>query len=206
MRRYRLLVVPTLASVLSLLNGCGSVPVVGTRDNLLPAGELPADTIRWPARYEPKKATFFLSNQIEVAAPPEQVWRVLIDVDSWPEWYAGARNLKLTSSTPGKLAPDAVMSWNIMDLDFVSTVKEFEPPYRLSWESRKSTIQGYHTWLLIPTETGTRVVTDESQFGILAWLQGIFVPNKLSQLHDQSLAKIKERAEAAAQALPAGGK
>jgi hypothetical protein len=39
-------------------------------------------------------------------------------------------------------------------------------------------------------------VTDESQFGILAWLQGIFIPNKLSKLHDASLAAIKVRAEA----------
>jgi uncharacterized protein YndB with AHSA1/START domain len=169
---------------------------VGTRDNLLPQGELPPDVIRWPARYEPKKATFFVSNQIDIAASPQEVWDVLINVDSWPEWYAGARNLQLTSSTPGKLAPDAVLSWNIMDLDFISTVKEFEPPYRLSWESRKSTIQGYHTWILIPTDQGTRVVTDESQFGILAWLQGIFIPNKLSKLHDASLAAIKVRAEA----------
>ncbi len=192
----RLFILPTVASCLSLFVGCGSVPPVGTRDNLLPQGEFPPDVIRWPARYEPKKATFFVSNQIDIAASPQEVWDVLINVDSWPEWYAGARNLQLTSSMSGKLAPDAVLSWNIMDLDFISTVKEFEPPYRLSWESRKSTIQGYHTWILIPTDQGTRVVTDESQFGILAWLQGIFIPNKLSKLHDASLAAIKVRAEA----------
>ncbi len=195
MHRSRLLILPTFASCLSLLYGCGSVPAVGTRDNVLPEGRLPADAIRWPARYEPKKATFFVSNQIDVAAPPQHVWDILINVDSWPEWYAGASNLHLQSDTPGKLALNARLSWTIMDLDFVSTVKEFEPPYRLSWESRKSTIQGYHAWLLIPTDTGTRVVTDESQFGILAWLQGIFVPTKLSRLHDASLAKIKQRAE-----------
>jgi uncharacterized protein YndB with AHSA1/START domain len=196
MRSFKFFAVPTLASLASLLTGCGSVPVVGTRDNLLPEGPIAPDAIRWPSRYEPKKATFFLSNQIDIAAQPQRVWDILIDVDSWPEWYAGASNLRLKSATPGKLALNAELSWTIMDLDFVSTVKEFEPPYRLSWESRKSTIQGYHTWLLIPTATGTRVVTDESQFGILAWLQGIFVPTKLSKLHDASLAKVKERAEA----------
>jgi uncharacterized protein YndB with AHSA1/START domain len=197
MHRSCLLLVPTIASCLSLITGCGGVPVVGTRDNLLPQGELAPDAIRWPTRYEPKKATFFVSNTIEIAAPPEKVWDVLIDVDTWPQWYAGAQSISLTSSTPGKLAPDATLAWNIMDLDFISTVKEFEPPFRLSWESRKSTIQGYHTWLLIPTPTGTRLVTDESQFGILAWLQGIFIPTKLSKLHDETLANIKARAEAA---------
>jgi uncharacterized protein YndB with AHSA1/START domain len=173
---------------------------VGTPKNLLPQGQLAPDTIRWPAQYKPEAATFFVSNRIEISAPPQRVWDVLIDVETWPQWYAGARNLSLASTTPGKLAPNAVLSWNIMDLDFVSTIHEFDPPYRLSWESRKSTIQGYHAWILIPTNTGTLLVTDESQIGVLAWLQGIFVPNKLSRLHDETLAKIKERAEAPAQA------
>jgi len=196
MHRYRFVALPTLATLVSLLTGCGSVPAVGTRDNLLPTGELPPDAIRWPSRYQPEKATFFVSNRIDIQAPPQRVWEVLIDVESWPKWYAGARDLSLASTTPGKLAPNAVLSWNIMDLDFTSTVHEFEPPYRLSWESRKSTIQGYHTWLLIPTEFGTHLVTDESQFGVLAWLQGIFIPKKLSRLHDQTLAQVKQRAEA----------
>lgn len=196
MHRSRLFIAPTLASCLSLVVGCGSVPVVGTRDNLLPQGHIAPDVIRWPALYEPKKATFFVSNQIEIAAPPQRVWDILIDMERWQDWYAGASNVRLTSSSDGKLTTNAQFSWTIMDLDFVSTVKEFEPPFRLSWESRKSTIQGYHAWLLIPTETGTRVVTDESQFGILAWLQGIFVPTKLSKLHDTTLERIKERAEA----------
>ncbi|MCU0862235.1 MAG: SRPBCC domain-containing protein [Planctomycetes bacterium] len=191
-----------LALATCLLPACWSVPVVGTEDNLLPHGELAPDQIRWPARYQPERATFFISNQIDIAAPPDGVSDVLVDVDSWPDWYAGATDLQLTSSTPGKLAPEAELSWNIMDLDFVSTVKEFDPPHRLGWESRKSTIQGYHTWLLIPTDQGTRLVTDESQFGFLAWLQGIFMPSKLGRLHDETLAKIKERAESRNRSAP----
>lgn len=200
MQKSKLFVLPTVASIASLLTGCGSVPVVGTEGNYLPLTTPAADQIRWPHRYQPEKATFFVHNEIEIAAPPQAVWDVLVAAETWPAWYEGASNVKVAGSTNGTLSAGSTFTWRTMDLDFTSTVHEFEPPLRLSWESRKSTIQGYHAWLLVPTPTGTRLVTDESQFGILAWLQGIFIPNKLRKLHDVWLAGIKQRAEASASA------
>ena len=194
-------VTPIAIACYSLLGGCATVPPAGTPENALdfqPSTPLPADAIRWPARYQPEKATFFVHNEIEIDAPPQAVWDVLIHAESWPSWYEGASDVKVIDSTSGRLTADASFSWRTMDLDFVSKITEFEPPYRLSWESRKSTIQGYHAWLLIPTSRGTRVVTDESQFGMLASLQGVFIPNKLRKLHDVWLANLKQRAEAAA--------
>ena len=70
---------------------------------------------------------------------------------------------------------------------------------------RKATIQRYHTWLVVPTATGCKVVTQESQHGFLTYLQKTFVPNKLHRLHDVWLAKLKARAEAGA-AAAGGGK
>lgn len=185
----------------AVLAGCSSVPRVGEEGNLLPTAAAP-DEIRWPARYEPKDATFFVHNEIEIDAPPQAVWDVLIRAESWPEWYTGASDVKIVDG-PGAgeaggaavLSAGAVFTWTTMDLDFTSTIHEFETPYRLSWESRKSTIQGYHAWLLVPTPRGTRLITDESQHGILAWMQGIFIPNKLRKLHDVWLGQIKRRAE-----------
>lgn len=82
-----------------------------------------------------------------------------------------------------------------MGLNFVSTVKEFEPPYRLSWESKKRSIQGYHAWLIIPTTTGCLVITDESQNGWLTFFEKTFQGKKLKHLHDVWLLELKKRAE-----------
>jgi hypothetical protein len=70
-----------------------------------------------------------------------------------------------------------------------------KPRRRLSWESRKTLIQGYHAWLIVPTEKGSKLITDESQHGFLARMQWIFIPSKLRGLHDEWLMKIKEKAE-----------
>lgn len=160
-----------------------------------PTGLPPAERINWPAAYEPSQTNFYVHNEIEIAAPPEVVWAVLIQAETWPEWYRGAANVKLQNSADGVLGPGAVFTWKTMGLNFVSTVREFEPPTRLSWESVKPSIQGYHAWLIIPTPTGCRLVTDESQTGWLTTMQKIFRPTALHKLHDEWLAQIKRRAE-----------
>jgi uncharacterized protein YndB with AHSA1/START domain len=192
-----------LALSLALLGACAPLPPPTQPQHGAAAAtrEAPdAPRIHWPEAYAPEGASFFVHNTIWIDAPPEVVWQTLIQAEMWPAWYEGAENVKLIDGV-GKaptLAPDARFSWNTMGLAFTSTVKEFQPPYRLSWESRKSTIRGYHAWLILPAGRGSRVVTAESQHGFLTYLQAIFVPRKLHRLHDIWLGELKKKAERAA--------
>lgn len=155
----------------------------------------PEEQIRWPGDYSPDQAAFFVHNQIDIAAPPEVVWAIITDVKRWPEWYEGATNLTVRSPDE-EVGPDVVVAWRTMGLNFESQVQEFEPPYRFAWESRKRVIRGYHAWLIIPTEEGSRVITDESFHGFLAYMQRTFIPNKLYRLHQDFLEGVKVQAEA----------
>ena len=177
--------------------GCASIAQVGEPDNALARAALPPDRIRWPAQYVPEDASFFVHNELEIAAPPEVVWRILVDAEAWPAWYEGAEDVQIVGARGGVLTASASFSWSTMGLDFTSTIEEFVPPYRLSWESRKATIKGYHAWLIIPTATGCKVVTQESQYGFMTLMQRIFVPDKLRELHDVWLAELAAKAEAA---------
>ncbi len=154
-----------------------------------------SQAIAWPEAYKPEEAKFFVHNEIEINAPAEAVWEVLIQADEWEDYYSGASNLQLDGNPSGKLSENSVFSWKTMGLDFTSYIKEFEPPYRLSWESNRKSIRGYHAWLIIPTEDGCRLVTSEAQHGFMTLPQKVFVPNKLEGLHDEWLAQIKVRAE-----------
>jgi uncharacterized protein YndB with AHSA1/START domain len=184
-----------LLGVLGVLifSGCTTSRTTG-----IAAVPMVADAITWPADYRPETATFFVHNEIEIKAPPAVVWDILIQADAWPAWYVGAQNVSVKNSNTGRLEADSVFGWNTMGLRFESQIKEFVPPSRLSWESRKAVIKGYHAWLIIPTPEGCRVVTDESQNGFLASMQKVFIPNKLSRLHDVWLAELKAKAEARA--------
>ena len=154
-----------------------------------------SDQIHWPETYTPEEAGFFVHNEIEIQAEPEVVWQILIQAETWPEWYEGASDVKITSGQKGVLQARTQFSWRTMGQDFVSTIQKFEAPYRLSWESNKKSIRGYHAWLILPTQDGCRVITSEAQHGFLTTMQKLFLPNKLRKLHDIWLEELKRKAE-----------
>lgn len=180
-----------LLSTIAVLSGCTSMG-----QQLADSRSAPGE-INWPADYTPEEAGFFVHNRIDIAAPPEAVWQLLIEAERWPDWYAGASRVDVLGER-SDLHAQAEFTWKTMGLNFRSVVTEFEPYSRLSWESRKSLIRGYHAWLIVPTDTGITLITDESQHGFLTTLQKIFQPNKLRRLHDSWLMEIKTRAETAA--------
>lgn len=155
--------------------------------------------IHWPNEYSPAQAKFFVHNEIEINAPAAVVWDILVHATDWPKWYKGAKNVRLLNTHDTVLKEASVFSWETMGLKFESTIKEFVPHERLSWESKKKSIQGYHAWLIVPTKTGCKLITDESQHGWLTFFEKLFQPKKLYKLHNVWLAEIKKKAEAAAQ-------
>ncbi len=177
-----------------LLNSCATAPKAMTAAT---AKSLkPKERINWPANYLPEEAPFTLHNEISINASPQTVWRELIDYKAWPTYYKGADPVTLADASQTTLQANSVMHWKTMGLKFTSTIKEYEPNRRLSWESVNSKITGYHAWLIVPQGKGCKLITDEAQHGWLTFFQKTFVPTKLSRLHDDWLTGIKERAEA----------
>jgi len=166
-----------------------------SRQPLIEKSRSYGDEIRWPENYRPEDASFYVHNAIEINANPQKVWEILVNAEDWPNWYEGASNVKILDGK-SRLELNAAFTWTTMDLDFKSTIREFEPYRRLAWESEKTIIKGWHAWLIIPKGSGCIVVTDEAQRGFLTFFEKIFVPNKLSRLHDVWLAGIKKKAEA----------
>lgn len=155
-----------------------------------------ASTIDWPKAYQPEKSRFYVHNEIEINASPEQVWAVLIDALKWETWYIGAKNVQMLDSNDLTLKEGCKFSWETMGLSFVSEIKAFENHRYLAWESKKKSIQGYHVWLIVPTDSGCKVITDESQNGWLTFFERTFQGKKLKKLHDVWLLELKKISEA----------
>ncbi len=68
-----------------------------------------------------------------IGAPPEAVWRLLIDVEQWPLWGPSVRRAELagggTQLTPG--AHGTV--WTVVGAALPFRVTEFEPGRRWGW-------------------------------------------------------------------------
>ena len=118
-----------------------------------------------------------------------------MEAEKWPEWYEGCSDVNILNTEESTLQAASIFSWKTMGINFESEIKEFAPPYRLSWESWKRRIKGYHAWLVVPTENGCKVITEESQYGWLSRFEKWFIPNKLERMHDIWLAELKRLAE-----------
>ncbi len=173
-----------------LVTSCYSVK--RTVENSKPNSE----QIYWPEAYQPDQAGFFIHNEIDIQAKPHIVWNLLIDAEAWPTWYEGMTDVTVKTNDTGKLDKATILSFKTMGQYFETvTIKEFEPPYRLSWEAVSKDIRGYHAWLILPTEAGCKIITSETQHGFKALLQKVFLPHKLRKLHDVWLQEFKSKAE-----------
>ncbi len=182
-------IVITVILLILLLASCTS-----TKKKVAASQPFP-EQINWPDEYSPGKAGFFVHNEININASSTVVWNILLQAETWPDWYEGAAEVKVKNSANGMLNAGDVFTWKTMGLDFESTIREFEPYSRLSWESVKKSIKGYHAWLIVPTENGCTLVTEESQHGFLTFLEKTFQPKKLEKLHQIWLEEIKKKAE-----------
>ncbi len=152
--------------------------------------------INWPTAFNPKAAKFFVYNEIEINASPEKVWNILIDAKKWHTFYKGVEKpIEIIDSSYQSLSNNLSFKMKTMGINFVPTIKEFVPTERMAWEINTKKLKAYHAWLIVPTKTGCKLITPEAQNGFLTFLQKIFQPKKLINLHEHWLEVIKARAE-----------
>ena len=150
--------------------------------------------MHWPDGLKPTEADVFAHNEIVIDAAPERIWQHLIAATRWPEWYSNAANVVVNH--PSELLADGVsFDWTTLGLELSSTVAEFVPTARLGWYVRGGGIQGYHTWLLVPREHDTYVVTEEIGLGDGAKQLAQTNPGLVHRGHDLWNISLKFRCE-----------
>ena len=64
---------------------------------------------------------------------------------------------------------------------------------RMEW--RGLGVDAYHAWLFLPRQSGTHVITEETQYGALARMQKLFMPGRMRRGHQMWLEKLSENAQ-----------
>jgi hypothetical protein len=107
-----------------------------------------------------------ISTAIEIAAPPEQVWAVLADLASYPEWNTVFRQAS------GQLAPGnkITITSTHPETGHTITVKvkvlTAEPATELRWVSSVlGLMTSEHSFILSPTSGGTQLVQTQTYRG-----------------------------------------
>lgn len=108
-------------------------------------------------------------DEIQVPAPAQRVWAVLLDVERWPQWTPSMTAVQLL--TPGPLAVGSQVRVQQPRLPAAQwTVDELVIGRSFAWTSSSAgtTSRANHT--VVPTASGCRVQVSLAQTGPLAGL------------------------------------
>lgn len=88
---------------------------------------------------------------------PSSLWKVLSQVEQWPEWAPGISSARLD----GALLPGAGFRWRANGVPIRSTFVEVEKGRRLVWVGRGLGIAVRHEWTIDAVDGGARVRSRE---------------------------------------------
>ncbi|MFD5437389.1 SRPBCC family protein [Kitasatospora sp. NPDC127067] len=109
-----------------------------------------------------ERAPVVAASEVTVAAPPDEVWRVLTDVPGWPGWVPGVREAALDGAGP---AADLTFRWVLNGMRIRSTLAVVTPGREIAWTGRLAGSRGVHRFLLRPAPGGGTVVRSEESIG-----------------------------------------
>ena len=151
--------------------------------------------IHWPDGFYPEQADLFAHNEIVVHASCEKVFANIVDAQAWPSWYPNSQNVKLLNSPDGNLHEGTRFSWDTFGHHVESHVHEFVPNSRIGWFGDGTGLNAYHTFLLLKTDEGCRIVTEEVVKGPAAVELRKNRPQAMHEGHDLWLSTLKQRSE-----------
>ncbi|MCB1391248.1 MAG: SRPBCC family protein [Rhodobacteraceae bacterium] len=138
------------------------------------------------------KARVHARAEIDITADAAHVWTLLSGIDAWPRWNPAVARAHLE----GPLAIGSVFRWKAGGASIVSTLRRVEPLAALGWTGRATGIDAVHHYTLTPTETGVRVVTEETFDGWLVRLMPGAFRRMLDKSLHEGLIALKTAAEA----------
>jgi uncharacterized protein YndB with AHSA1/START domain len=121
--------------------------------------------IRWPEVHRPEVSDLHAVNELQMAAPRDDVWAWLTRADLWSSYYGNARLVRRRAGAWPQLALFSSFRWLTFGVLVLSEIVEFEPPERIAWDAKELGASGHHAWILVERDGGTFVHTEETQRG-----------------------------------------
>jgi len=110
-----------------------------------------------------------LQVSVDIAAPPQRVWDVLIDVERWAEWTKSIDRIERLDAGAFGIGSRVRIHQPRIPVA-IWTVTEFEPGRSFTWESRAFGMISVAAHMLEPRGEGVSAMLSFVQTGWLAWL------------------------------------
>ena len=134
---------------------------------------------------------------VDISAPPEVVWAVLPDVESWPAWTASITSIR--RSSPDRLQVGSRVRIEQPRLPAtVWTVSELVEGERFTWTSSSPGVHTRASHRVVGTAAGSRVTLSIDQAGVLGRLVGRLYGGLMHRYVEMEAAGLKRRSESSA--------
>jgi uncharacterized protein YndB with AHSA1/START domain len=156
--------------------------------------------VNWPHQFDPKISAIYALNEIDVNAPPEVVWKLLVDAKNWSSYFPAEDQVKILSGEP-ELALGTKYSRVTVGFLMNLIVTEYVPGRRISWstlvDGDETGSSAFHGWVITPTDNGCHVLSEETQQGPFFLEElGRKNPGALYRYHQEWVESLGRAAEA----------
>ena len=141
----------------------------------------------WPAGMAPKQVPVYQRNEIFIDASPARVFAWLSRADLWSSYYGNAKHVHVEAPLGEPLKAGTNFHWWTFNIPLATKVTVCEPGKALAWDAHMPGLRAYHKWILVPEGKGTRVITEETDGGLVASLAPGYITSGLKREHQHWL-------------------
>jgi hypothetical protein len=136
-----------------------------------------------------QEAALVSASSVEIEAPVEAVWAVIVALRDWRTWAPGVEMPDLA-----EVAPDISFRWRLNGVPILSTIGVVDLGRELNWTGAFLWFRAVERYVLEPLgPTRTRVTLGESMAG--AVLPLFYSSRRMQAKHERWLAAFKRRVE-----------
>jgi uncharacterized membrane protein len=133
---------------------------------------------------------------VDIAAPPQHVWRVTTDVERWPEWTASVLSVRRLDSGPFRVGSRA----RIRQPGFLPAlweVTEIDEGRGFTWVTSSHGIRAAGHHRVDPISGGSRATLSVDYKGLLSGVVATLLAEKTERFLRLEAAGLKKRSESA---------
>ena len=108
-----------------------------------------------------------IEHTVRIGAPPESIWRLLVDPNSWRYWWPNLRDVETADRKPLREGSTLAigLQMGLLPITLQARVEMMREAKALHWTVSRLGVTGRHAFYLEPRRSGTAVIRREQLTG-----------------------------------------
>jgi len=136
-----------------------------------------------------------IERTVNINAPPERVWAVMLDVERWPEWTESMQRVERLDGGEFGVGSKAKLRIRRSPSANVWTVTELTPGKSFTWETTSGGVKGVASHVIEPDGNGSKVTLTVTLSGLVATILSPIIAGQSRNNVDMEAEGLKRRCD-----------